>query len=90
MKLNLDTLPKVGERMEVKFKSATFTVEVLDARIRYGNIDALVRPITGSGQFWTVYHKVAKAEIKASIENPIDDLVEELVDADLENASLVE
>lgn len=87
MKLNLSNLPKVGERFEVKVKTATFTVEVVDARIRYGNVDALVKPVTGTGTFWTVYHKVTKQEPETS---PLNDLVQEVIDEELENASLVE
>lgn len=88
MKLNLANLPKVGETFEVKVKSATFTVEVLDARIRYGNVDALVKPVEGSGTFWTVYRGI-KSESKPlvlttdSVEEVEDDVIVE------EEASLI-
>lgn len=94
MKLNLDALPSKGEVISVKFKDATFNVRVLDARIRYGNVDALVEPISGSGKFWTVYIKPTVKAPPATPEaytetSPLNDLVEEVIDEQLEGASLV-
>jgi len=90
MKLNLANLPKVGERFEVRVKSASFTVEVIDARIRYGNVDALVKPVAGSGTFWTVYKAVPKTEKSfepSGIMGTADEDV--IVDEALEETSLI-
>lgn len=101
MKLNLSNLPSVGEVIAVKFKGASFNARVIDARIRYGNVDALVEPINGSGQFWTVYTKTVVKAPPATPEayhetSAIDDLAQEVIDEDLEteleeaSASIVE
>lgn len=52
MTLDLNNLPKVGEVLSFNHKGATFQVTVKNARIRYGNIDALVSPVNGTGEFW--------------------------------------
>lgn len=49
---NLSNLPKVGDVLPFNYKGATFMVTVKNARIRYGNIDALVEPVNGTGEFW--------------------------------------
>lgn len=103
MKLNLSALPKMGEIILVDHKGASFNARVLDARIRYGNIDALVEPVNGSGQFWTVYTKPevkippATPESLNYVEDtPLNDLAQEVIDEQLEtelnevSASIVE
>lgn len=104
MKLNLSALPSVGEIVSVKFKGASFNAKVLDARIRYGNIDALVEPVSGSGKFWTVYTKPSTVTAPPATpeslnyveDTPLNDLAQEVIDEELEtelneaSASIVE
>jgi hypothetical protein len=52
MTLDLNNLPKVGDVINFEHKGASFPMTVKNARIRYGNIDALVTPVNGSGEFW--------------------------------------
>ena len=42
----------IGHRAELDCTGLSVLVEILDARSRFGTVDALVRPVAGSGQRW--------------------------------------
>jgi hypothetical protein len=51
----------VGRTGAVCFGSgsgAWFAISIIDARVRWGQTDVLVTPVTGSGSFWTSIEKV--------------------------------
>ena len=53
--LNLENLPKKGEIVTFKHRGASFQMTVVNARIRYGKIDAELSPVNGEGSFWVRY-----------------------------------
>jgi hypothetical protein len=54
----------IGKHATLSLPSSplTFTVEILDARKRYGNLDYKVRPLAGSGETWHQAHLVTVHE----------------------------
>lgn len=61
--LDLDKLPKKGESFNFTHRGASFQMTVLNARIRYGQIDVLIAPVAGDGSFWVRYEgKPVEAE----------------------------
>lgn len=57
MEINLDNLPKKGTLVTFKHRGATFQMTVQNARTRYGKIDVLLSPISGTGSFWVEYRE---------------------------------
>jgi hypothetical protein len=51
-----------GKKGTIKVNKMNVGVDILDARVRFGHIDLLIRPLTGSGSQWTEHHKVTLAE----------------------------
>jgi len=60
MLLNLDTLPKKGETVTFVLRGARFDMKIEEARIRYGDIDVRISPVSGTGSFWVRYNSVKK------------------------------
>lgn len=42
----------------INLNTLSIGVEIKQARVRYGHIDLLVSPITGTGEKWMEIHKV--------------------------------
>lgn len=61
--LNLDTLPKKGDSFTFKHRGAEFVMEILNARIRYGQIDVQVKPVNGNGSFWVRYESTKTSDV---------------------------
>lgn len=66
--LNLENLPKVGSIFLFNHRGASFNMKVMNARIRYGNIDVLVSPVDGDGSFWVKYDN---ATVLTPTETPV-------------------
>jgi len=43
----------INKRVEVYHRGAWFACTVIDARVRFGEIDVLLTPVEGEGSFWT-------------------------------------
>ncbi len=57
--LDLDSLPSKGEAVVFQHKGASFDMVVTNARIRYGQVDVQIAPLSnGHGSFWVTYESV--------------------------------
>lgn len=48
----------IGKTGLMTLDDLTVGVNITDARVRFGHIDLLVEPITGSGEKWVEKHRV--------------------------------
>ena len=68
MQIDLNSLPKKGEEVVFTHKGARFQMTVLNARIRYGQIDVELEPLHGTGSFWVTYNSVKpKTPVEAAL-----------------------
>lgn len=56
---NVDLTRYSNRRGYIKMNTMSIGVDIIKARIRYGHIDLLVSPITGTGEKWMEIHKVS-------------------------------
>lgn len=45
-------------------------IKITDARLRFGHLDLLITPLTGSGKRWVEQHRIELEEAKAVVETP--------------------
>lgn len=56
--LDLKNLPRKNQLVTYKNRGAEFQMRILEARVRYGQIDVHLTPINGTGSFWVRYDSV--------------------------------
>jgi hypothetical protein len=55
---NSDPMRLIGKKGRITLNDLTINVHIVDARVRFGHIDLLIEPITGSGKKWVEKHRV--------------------------------
>jgi hypothetical protein len=86
MMLNLDNLPKKGENVTFVLRGARFDMTIQEARIRYGDIDVRISPVSGTGSFWVRYASVKK---NSSVESLTPEQEDSLIKEQYPESSLV-
>lgn len=75
MKLTLVDLLKVRDKVYCyTVKTASFDVTIINARTRYGTVDALIQPVSGEGAFWVELGKLNEKGVASPVEPPVTDL----------------
>lgn len=62
LKIDLNNLPRKNDKVSLTLRGAKFDMIVNDARIRYGQVDVELTPVSGTGTFWVRYDSVNHAD----------------------------
>lgn len=93
MMLNLDNVPKRGENVTFVLRGARFNMRIEEARIRYGDIDVRITPLSGEGSFWVRYSSIKKNTVSEGLKElengTYTNAIEEVEDAEIVESSLV-
>ena len=57
----LEMIALIGKKGYVDAEDFTIEVEVIDARVRFGETDVLVRPVAGRGEKWVREYRFSAA-----------------------------